>query len=167
MVRNPDHKSKYLIELLDEEMLVKIFHHALFDIRFLKATLGVETNNVECTKVLSKIMYPQIPSGLGHLIKEYYDIEIDKEIDHGGWDKEDLNDKQLEYASNDVLYLIDMFNELYAKCSKSQLYDTVMKALLTKAYVEVEGYTDLFDYPQTDHRQTKREREWWENKFKE
>lgn len=159
MIRNPDNKSRRIKELLWNNNITKVFHNAAFDIGFLKASLGVETNDVACTKTLMKMVYPKTSSGLGSTIEKLFDIEIDKSIDHGGWDKEELDDRQLEYAANDVLYLINIYERLIEEVYFN--YFRAIDAIVSKTYLEVEGFTDLFDYKQNDYRQTNRERKWW------
>lgn len=164
MIRNPDENSKYLIELLNDQYITKVFHHLAFDVKFLKASLNVETQEAVCTKVLMKMAYPNTLSGLGHTLEKIFNVEINKKMDHSGWDKEELDLQQIEYAANDVLYLIDLYEELIKQVP--HMYFHIVDAILVKSYTEVMGYTDLFDYSQNDYRQTKRERDWWKNKFK-
>lgn len=149
-------------------MITKVFHNALFDTRFLKATCLVETQEVECTKTMMKILHPEISSGLGSTIETIIGDKIDKEISHKDWEAKKLSDRQIEYAVLDVLYLVDIYNLLWSELfhikvnqDRSHFYKEIMDAILLKGYIEVEGYTDLFDYQQTPEKTTKRYREWW------
>ena len=41
--------------LLENEKIIKIFHYARFDIAALKCNLSIETQNIFCTKIASKL----------------------------------------------------------------------------------------------------------------
>tara|TARA_B100000886_G_scaffold5345_1_gene3321 strand:- start:438 stop:803 length:366 start_codon:yes stop_codon:yes gene_type:complete len=47
--------SPNLKALLEDEKITKIFHYARFDIAALKCNLGINTKNIFCTKIASKV----------------------------------------------------------------------------------------------------------------
>src|SRR5688572_22081989 len=56
------HVPTQLCGLLRDEQVVKVFHHAPFDLRFMRAQWGVQARNVKCTKIASKLLFPTLPS---------------------------------------------------------------------------------------------------------
>lgn len=164
LVKNPTPKSKNLKELLDERNITKIFHNAAFDIRFLKASLLVNCVQIECTKTMMKIHFPEIHSGLGSTLEHILGVKIDKNISHKGWNANKLSKRQLEYATTDVLYLIELYDQLSEQMIEQHTFCTYSKALeaiIIKSYLEVEGYVDLFEYKQESAKSTKRYKDWW------
>jgi len=102
-----------LKRLLTDPDVTKVFHFAISDVAFIKTSLNIEVKPFCCTKVMSKLIrtYTQ-DHGLKDLIWEVHGKQINKEQQQSNWDSEELTEKQLEYAANDVLYLIDIYRKL-------------------------------------------------------
>ena len=109
-------RSKYnapnLIKILSDKNVKKIFHFARSDLAHIKYYLKTDVNNVECTKIQSKIARTFSDShSLKTLIKEFMNIDISKQFqttDFGG----ELSQGQLKYCANDVIYLHKINEEL-------------------------------------------------------
>ncbi len=100
--------SPRLKKLMENSSIEKIFHFARFDIAALKSNLNIEVNYIFCTKIASKIGRSYSPRhGLKEVILELVGIELDKKAQSSDWGNIDnLSELQLEYAANDVRYLI-------------------------------------------------------------
>ena len=125
-----------LMRLFTDQSVQKIFHFAITDVAFIKTSLNIEVKPFCCTKVMSKLIstYTQ-DHGLKDLILEVHGKQINKEQQQSNWSDENLSQKQLEYAANDVLYLIKIYRKLLEMMnSRSQLksginiYDLNQKA---------------------------------------
>lgn len=165
MIRNPRPDSKNLATVLASPIPVKIFHHAAFDLRFIKAWMRMEPKGrIECTKTLLKIIHPEFRSGLGTALGKLFKVHLKKvQFDHGHWNDHELTKEQLSYAANDVLYLHLLLKKLKTDASWAALakYERAMKVIPEKAFMEVEGYIDLWDYPQLAHKDALDYRNWW------
>ena len=92
--------------LLTDKSVLKIFQYARFDVAALYVYLGVLCSPVYCTKVASKIARTNAPShSLKALCQALLGVELEKEQQCSDWGAENLNEEQLKYAANDVLYL--------------------------------------------------------------
>lgn len=92
--------------LLADSSVLKIFQYARFDVAALYLYLGVLCTPVYCTKIASKIARTNAPShSLKALCQSLLGVELEKEQQCSDWGAEDLNEEQLKYAANDVLYL--------------------------------------------------------------
>ena len=102
-----------LKRLLTDPDVTKVFHFAITDVAFIKTSLNIEVKPFCCTKVMSKLIrtYTQ-DHGLKDLILEVHGKQINKEQQQSNWNSEILSEKQLEYAANDVLYLIKIYRKL-------------------------------------------------------
>ena len=102
-----------LKRLLTDPDVTKVFHFAISDVAFIKTSLNIEVGPFCCTKVMSKLIrtYTQ-EHGLKDLILEVHGKQINKEQQQSNWDSEKLTEKQLEYAANDVIYLIKIYRKL-------------------------------------------------------
>ena len=106
-------KTTNLIRLLTDPNVTKVFHFAISDVAFIKTSLNIEVEPFCCTKVMSKLIrtYTQ-EHGLKNLILEIHGEQINKENQQSNWDSSKLTENQLEYAANDVLYLIKIYRKL-------------------------------------------------------
>ena len=89
-----------LIKMLNNNKVEKIFHFARADMAFIKHYLKINVENVQCTKLQSRLARTfSDRHGLKDLIKEIAGIEISKQqqsSDFGG----ELTQAQLRYCAN-------------------------------------------------------------------
>lgn len=98
--------SPNLLELLENESILKIFHFARFDVALLFQTFGVLANNIYCTKIASKLARTYTERhGLKSVCLELLGVEISKKEQSSDWGKGLLTEEQKVYAAMDVLYL--------------------------------------------------------------
>lgn len=165
MVRRPDHKSHNLRSLLFTGNPIKIFHHCLFDLRFIKAGMAISPMwvGIECTKTLMKIAHPELHAGLAAALRDVLGARISKAEQKTDWFADELTEEQLWYACADVLYLHELKDKLYTELSLHQrtVYRNAVHAIVIKAGLEVEGYTDLLDYDKGDSEVVISNRNWW------
>ncbi len=69
-----------LISILQDSSICKIFHHAMFDLRFMSHQWHVKAQNIACTKVASKLLDVNRETGhtLQSLLKEHLNIALKK-----------------------------------------------------------------------------------------
>lgn len=139
----------------------------MFDLRFIKAGMKTEVGGfIECTKVFMKICHPQHKSGIGSMLRNTLKISPPNiKVDYSKWNEPILTKDQLLYAAGDVVDLIKAFKKLHNKASIRQRirYGQAMKICTDMAFLQVEGYTDLFDYPQNSYETNLEQRNWWLN----
>ena len=103
-----NYKMPNLASVLENEKIQKIGHFLRFDKSALEYFLKCKMKNIFCTKIASKICRTYTDAhGLKSLVQEFCNKKLDKNQGSSDWNKDidDLNDKQLEYAANDVIYL--------------------------------------------------------------
>ena len=139
-----------LKELLNNKEVKKIFHYARADLLFIKKYLGVKVENVDCTKIMSKIARSYSDKhGLKDLVKEFTGNEISKNLqssDFGG----DLSEKQLQYCAKDVIFL----NEIYMKLKKilirekrDNLYENSIKFIYSRVDLDLASFnSDIWSH---------------------
>ena len=141
-----NHTAPNLKRLLTEPKVTKIFHFALSDVAFIKTSLNINVEPFCCTKVMSKIIrtYTQ-DHGLKDLILEVHGKQINKEQQQSDWDSDKLTEKQLQYAANDVLYLVKIYRKLLEMMNKrSRLKSGItISELNKKAQSILPGLVDL------------------------
>ena len=139
-----------LKKLLNNKEVKKIFHYARADLLFIKKYLGVKVENVDCTKIMSKIARSYSDKhGLKDLVKEFTGNEISKNLqssDFGG----KLSEKQLQYCAKDVIFL----NQIYIKLKKilirekrNNLYENSIKFIYSRVDLDLASFnSDIWSH---------------------
>lgn len=90
-----------------EPAIKKIFHGADFDVRSLYRDFGIEINNLFDTELASRFLGVR-ESGLGAVLRDRFDIQLDKRYQRKNWSRRPLSEEMLKYAASDVIYLHDL-----------------------------------------------------------
>jgi ribonuclease D len=137
--------------LLEDAQVGKVFHHAMFDLRFMVAHWNVKVRNVYCTKVASKLL--DQTSGDAHslqsLLLAHLGIKISKEQRTTNWLASQLTDEQLAYACRDVEYLLPLLDKLNADLNRAALdetYRSCLQFLPARVLLDLGGWEDVFTY---------------------
>ena len=140
-------KAPNLAKLMTSEKVIKIFHYARFDIGVLHRNLNFMTQNIYCTKIASKIGRTFSQShGLKNLVKEILSIDISKEQQSSYWGADVLNENQINYAKQDVLYLHKIKQHLDKILKREDRYDIFEKTcrfLPTRCELDNMGWDDV------------------------
>ena len=121
-------QARNLAKIMTDEKVVKIFHYARFDIGVLHRNLNFMTRNIYCTKIASKLARTFSQShGLKNLVKEILAIDISKEQQSSYWGTNILDENQINYAKQDVLYLHKIKKHLDNILKREDRYDIFEK----------------------------------------
>ena len=122
---NPEIIPTNLKRLLTDPNVIKVFHFALSDVAFFKTSMDIDVTPFRCTKVMSKIIrtYTQ-GHGLKDLSLELLGHDLNKDQQQTNWAQNKLSNKQLEYAANDVLELIEIYRKLNDMIDKREPLST-------------------------------------------
>ena len=122
---NPETIPTNLKRLLTDPNVIKVFHFALSDVAFFKTSMDIDVSPFRCTKVMSKIIrtYTQ-GHGLKDLSLELLGHDLNKDQQQTNWAQNKLSSKQLEYAANDVLELIEIYRKLNDMIDKREPLST-------------------------------------------
>ena len=142
-------RSKYyapnLNKILEDNKIKKIFHYGRADLAHIKYYLKTDTNNIQDTKIASKLARSYSDNhSLKTLIKEFKNIDISKQLqnsDFGG----KLNNAQLKYCANDVVYLHeihDKLEEILIREKRINLYKECLKFLQTRVDLDLAQFRD-------------------------
>ena len=140
-----NYNAPNLIKILNDKNIKKIFHYARSDLAHIKYYLKTDVNNIECTKIQSKLARTFSDNhSLKTLIKEFANVDISKQFqtsDFGG----ELSSGQLKYAANDVIYLHkihDELNKILERENRVKLYKDCLKFLKTRIELDLAEFKD-------------------------
>ncbi len=140
-----------LKKLMEAESVTKVFHYARFDITTLSVYLGITTSPIFCTKIASKLVRTYTNRhGLKEVVKELEHIELDKTAQSSDWGNAyALSEEQLQYAANDVRYLVSVRNKLTVMLKRESRYELAQSCfgyLPTLIQLDLMGYEDIFSH---------------------
>lgn len=129
-IKFPDYiynKSSNLKKLFKNKKIEKIFHFARFDVAIIFFYLNVMCKNIVCTKIMSKIARTFTERhGLKELCQKLLNVDLNKNNCCSYWGG-DLNEQQIKYAGNDVIYLLDIKNKLIEILKKEKRWTITKK----------------------------------------
>ena len=152
----PDRKTysaPNLVSVLENDKIQKIGHYLRFDKSAVEFFLKCKMKNIFDTKIASKIVRTYTDShGLKNLVQEFCNKSLDKKQGSSDWNKDinDLSDKQLEYAANDVVYLHKIKKELekmLIRENRIDLFNRCINFLETRVELDQAGFKfDIFEH---------------------
>ena len=135
-----NYKAPNIVKILENNKITKIGHYLRYDVSGLEYFLKCEVKNIFDTKIASKLCrtYSQ-NHGLKDLVFEFCGKKLDE-----------LTDAQLQYCSNDVIYLHKIKDELYkmlVRENRLELYKSSIDFLKTRIKLDQSGFTeDIFQH---------------------
>ena len=134
-----------LVKFLADKNIKKLFHYARSDLTHIKYYLKTDVNNIECSKIKSKLARTFSDShSLKTLIKEFANVDVSKQFqtsDFGG----ELSQGQLRYCANDVIYLHKIHYELdkiLEREKRMDLYNECINFLSTRVQLDLLEFKD-------------------------
>ena len=140
------YKAPNLVSVLENEKILKIGHFLRFDKNALEYFLKCKMKNIFCTKIASKICRTYTDAhGLKSLVQEFCNKKLDKNQGSSDWNKNinDLNEKQLEYAANDVIYLHKIkhaLEKMLIREDRLTIYKKCIEFLDTRIELDQKGF---------------------------
>ncbi len=140
-----------LKKLMEAANVVKIFHFARFDVGTLRHNLGIQVQPVFCTKIASKLARTYTNRhGLKDVVQELEHIELDKSSQSSDWgNAANLSEAQLNYAANDVRYLISIrqkLTEMLKREERWQIAQECFQVLPTLVTLDLLQFKDIFEH---------------------
>ncbi len=86
---------------------MKIFHGADYDVRSLFRDFGIEIRNLFDTELASRFLGIR-ETGLEAVIRERFNVKLEKKYQKKDWSERPLSADMLNYALNDVLHLVSL-----------------------------------------------------------
>jgi ribonuclease D len=147
------YKAPNLVSVLENKTILKIGHFFRFDKSALEFFLKCKLQNIFDTKIASKIVRTYTDShGLKNLVQEFCNKSLDKRQGSSDWNKDinELTDKQLDYAANDVVYLHKIkkeLEEMLIRENRMEIFKKCLSFLDTRVELDQSGFKfDIFEH---------------------
>jgi len=148
-----NYKAPNLVKVLEDISILKIGHYLRFDKSALEFFLKCKIKSIFDTKIASKVVRTYTDQhGLKNLVYEFCNKNLDKRPGSSDWNKDinELSDKQLEYAANDVIFLHKIKSELekmLKRENRMDLYKNCITFLDTRIKLDQSGFKfDVFEH---------------------
>ena len=148
-----NYKAPNLVKVLEDSNILKIGHYLRFDKSALEFFLKCKIKSIFDTKIASKVVRTYTDQhGLKSLVYEFCNKNLDKRPGSSDWNKDinELSDKQLEYAANDVIFLHKIKSELekmLKRENRMDLYKNCITFLDTRIELDQSGFKfDVFEH---------------------
>ena len=142
-----------IVKILQNDKITKIGHYLRYDVSGLEYFLKCNVKNIFDTKLASKLCrtYSQ-NHGLKDLVFEFCSKKLDKRLGSSDWNKNlnELTDAQLQYCSNDVIYLHkikDALHKMLVREKRLELYESCIQFLKTRSKLAQSVFAeDIFQH---------------------
>lgn len=151
MVRVTHTPPPRLRSLLENSAVQKVFHHAMFDLRFMAHCWSAHPQNVACTKIASKLLFPDKPDEqkLQRLLDRFLGVGINKAEQLSNWFAPSYSAAQLAYAAADVIHLGELLDKLLRELDRRSLRTLAERCyahIPTRVQLEIGAFGDVFIY---------------------
>ncbi|MDB2461242.1 hypothetical protein N9W73_00345 [Gammaproteobacteria bacterium] len=111
---------KEIFKSIFDNNKIIVLHSCRQDLEILHMILGYIPKKIFDTQFAASFLGYKYQIGYAEVMKEIFQIEIDKTEKMTNWKKRPLTEKQIKYALNDVIYLNDLHENLEEKLVKSK-----------------------------------------------
>jgi ribonuclease D len=152
IVQVGDSRPERLCRLIEYVGTRKIFHHAMFDLRFMVAHWGVVPANIACTKIASKLVKRHVDNrqhSLQSILMDRLGVAISKDQRLSDWTAAELTPEQIRYAAADVEYLIPLLADLEEDLRSGglmKLFGECLSFIPARVQLDLGDWPDVFAY---------------------
>tara|TARA_B100000513_G_scaffold193834_1_gene121771 strand:+ start:211 stop:1071 length:861 start_codon:yes stop_codon:yes gene_type:complete len=118
--------SKILKKYLENNSYLKVFHSVRSDATVLSKCLNINTLNVFDIQVADRLLQNSDVRSYGKIVKSFLGIELKKSETNSNWLKRPLSDNQIQYAFEDVDFLLEIYSSQKKKLKKQGNYNEVL-----------------------------------------
>ena len=116
---------KNLKNIIEDQDRLIIFHSARSDATVLFTNLHIKVKNVFDIQIAEKIIHGGDIKNYASIVKTYLNISLNKSETNSNWLKRPFTKSQIDYAANDVRFLIKIYNKQKRILEKKNAYFTV------------------------------------------
>jgi ribonuclease D len=116
-----------LAELLVKDSLLKVFHSSSQDLEILYQKFGQVPTPVFDTQLAAAVLGYNHQISYADLVQQITGVELEKKHTRANWTRRPLSQDELDYAMDDVRYLMAVYEALNEKLESSRRYSWMEK----------------------------------------
>ena len=110
-------------DILLDNQVIKVIHSSKQDLESIFNYYKCYPKNIFDTQIAFNFLYNEPNPSYSKLVKKYFDISLKEGSWRTNWLERPLSDEKIEYACNDVKYLIKLYHVLYEQLQIEQKLD--------------------------------------------
>ena len=137
-------------EILEDPMVLKVFHNASFDVSFLEFN-GYSVQNYTDTMIIQQILMNNRDFwSLAKLSHEYLGLKMDKTLQHSSYWEGEMTDEHRHYCLQDAKTTFQLYQVMIAKILNNYLFPTyrreisalpaIIEMKLNGIHLDIEGW---------------------------
>jgi ribonuclease D len=107
--------------------ITKVLHAAAQDLTIIFQKSGLIPKNIFDTQIAAGFLGLGYPAGYGKLLSALFDLNLSKTESYTDWQARPLSRSQLEYAVDDALHLLPLYDRLKADLEQRRRLDWVVE----------------------------------------
>ena len=105
-------QNRLLVDLFVDKKIVKIMHSSRQDLEVIFNYFKCYPQNIFDTQIASNLITDNLNISYANIVKNFFDVELKQGSWRTDWLKRPLSNDKLEYACNDVKYLVQLYKIL-------------------------------------------------------
>ena len=127
--------------IFENENVIKVFHSVRSDVTVLFSSLNTKMSNCFDIQVAEKLLSNGDQKSYAKIVFKYLSLNIDKSETNSNWLKRPITESQINYAANDVRFLIKIYLQQKRILERKNSYSAVKN--LIKKEIDL-GSQELF-----------------------
>lgn len=119
-----------LAELLVKDSLLKVFHSSSQDLEILYQKFGQVPTPVFDTQLAAAVLGYNQQISYADLVQQITGVELEKKHTRANWMRRPLSQEELDYAMDDVRYLMSVYETLNEKLESTRRFNWLEKDLI-------------------------------------
>ena len=112
-----------LSDILLDDQVIKVIHSSKQDLESIFNYYKCYPKNIFDTQIAFNFLYNEPNPSYSKLVKKYFDISLKEGSWRTNWLERPLSDEKIEYACNDVRYLVKLYHILHGQLQAEQKLD--------------------------------------------
>ena len=130
------------VAILENPDIIKIFHGSDFDVRSIDREMGVRIQNLFDSEIACRFLNVR-ERGLAALLKEHFNVHVDKKFQKVDWSKRPLLEDMIAYSVGDVAHLVALHQLLREKLEKINRFHWAKEEFEAQSRVKYESNHSL------------------------
>lgn len=118
-----------LVEMLGREDLLKVFHSPSQDLEILYQKFGQVPSPLFDTQLAASVLGFNHQISYADLVQQITGVQLEKKHTRADWTRRPLSEDELDYAMDDVRYLLDVYRELRSRLESGARLNWIEKDL--------------------------------------
>jgi len=119
-----------LVSLIQDPNLIKVFHSPSQDLEILYQKFSLMPQPIFDTQLAAAVLGYDYQIGYADLVDQIIGVKLEKKHTRANWNRRPLSQDEIDYAMDDVRYLLPVFQTLKTELEDNKRYAWIEKDLL-------------------------------------